>query len=88
MNKIKKYYKIIIGALVSLFGIIFVISQKNSKKQIEKLDKKIDDKKNKTTELDGRIKEVNRQKIDSRKKIIEAKEEIQKTKQNKKDYAN
>ena len=63
---IKKYWKIILGILTGIFGILFILSKSNSKKA-NKAKKKINDNNTTINKLDGKIEEVKKQKVVAKK---------------------
>jgi|ETNvirenome_6_85_1030632.scaffolds.fasta_scaffold150202_1 septal ring factor EnvC (AmiA/AmiB activator) len=73
MKTIKKYWKLIVGAIVALFGLIFVISRKSTARKLDKTDKELDDN-NKTIDyISGKL-----ERIKEEEKV--AKEHVQKLK--------
>ena len=81
---IKKYWKMIIGAIAGIFGIIFLLSKSSNNKKAEVAKKKIDDNDKKISKLDGKIEEVKKQKIAAKKKVETTKTKITETKNLKK----
>ena len=54
MKTIKKYWAVIIGGILTLFAIIIAIFNKHEKKQVSKIEEKIDDNKSKIDQLQGK----------------------------------
>ena len=75
MKTIKKYWAIIIGAVLALFGIAVAAKKKHDDNQIAKTDKKIDDNKNYVSNLQGKIDAVETQR-DEVKDQIQAQEQV------------
>jgi len=80
---IKKYWKIILGILTGIFGILFILSKSNSKKA-NKAKKKINDNNTTINKLDGKFEEVKKQKVVAKKNAETTKNKINKTKDLKK----
>jgi hypothetical protein len=80
MKTIKKYWAIIIGAIIAFIAIIFT-SDKINKKKVTKSDIKIDDNNQKIDQLQGKTEVVEEQRE-------EVKDVIQDTKQDIKDLQN
>jgi len=79
---IKKYWKIVIGIITGIIGILFIVSKNNSKKAT-KAKKKIDTNNTTINKLDGKIEEVQKQKEVIKKKASVKKTNIETLKQQK-----
>lgn len=55
MKLIKKYWALIIGALLALFGIIISVKKKYDDKQLDKADKQIDTNKQQVDIISGKV---------------------------------
>ena len=77
---LKKCWKIIAGVAVVLLS-IFAISSIRKRKTIEKFNKQIDDNEKATEKLQGKIEQVEEQKIEVKTKIVAKKKQIKKTEQ-------
>jgi uncharacterized membrane-anchored protein YhcB (DUF1043 family) len=73
MKTIKKYWKLIVGAIVALFGLIFVISRKSTTRKLDKTDKELDDNNKTIDHISGKL-----ERIKEEEKV--AKEHVQKLK--------
>ena len=71
MKTIKKYWAIIVGAILAAFGIGIAVNKKLNDKQLAKSDKKIDDNKQQADVISGKIDAIEDQKIDIKKDITE-----------------
>ena len=81
---IKKYWKLIVGAIAGIFGLIFLFSKKSNDKKLTETKKKIDSNNSNISKLDGKIEEVKKQKVVAKKKAATTKTKITETKELKK----
>ena len=77
---LKKSWKILVGIAVILIGIL-TLSNIRKRKAINKIDKKIIENEKATEKLQGKIEQVEEQKIEVKKNVVAKKKQIQKTKQ-------
>lgn len=76
MKTIKKYWKLIVGAIVALFGLIFVISRKSTARKLDKTDKKLDDN-NKTIDyISGKLERIKEEEKVAKKHVQKLKKEL------------
>jgi septal ring factor EnvC (AmiA/AmiB activator) len=71
MKTIKKYWAIIVGAILALFGIAVAAKKKHDDNQITKTDKKIDDNKQQADVLSGKIEAIEDQKTQVKQDLAE-----------------
>jgi hypothetical protein len=71
MKTIKKYWAIIVGAILALFGIAVAAKKKHDDKQIAKTDKKIDDNKQQAAVISGKIEAIEDQKTHVKQDLAE-----------------
>jgi uncharacterized protein HemX len=69
MKIIKKYWAIIVGAILAAFGIGIAVNKKLNDKQLAKSDKKIDDNKQQADVISGKVDAIEDQKTDIKKDI-------------------
>jgi uncharacterized coiled-coil DUF342 family protein len=55
MKTIKKYWAVIVAAVITVIGIFAVTSRKSSNKKADKIKKQIDDNKQQVDELQGKV---------------------------------
>jgi uncharacterized protein (DUF3084 family) len=83
MKTIKKYWAIIVGAILSAFGIAIAINKKTNVNTVKKLDKKIDDNKQQADVISGKVDAIEIQKTEVKTDITTLEAEV-KTLQDKK----
>ena len=83
MKMIKKYWAIIIGAILGLGGLIVSIISLNNSKKLNKLDKQIDDNKQHVDNLQGKVEVVEEQREEVKEEIKQQVAEIEELKQQK-----
>jgi uncharacterized coiled-coil DUF342 family protein len=83
MKTIKKYWAIIIGAIIALGGIIMSIISVTKTKKLDKLDKQIDDNKQKVDNLQGKVEVVEEQRQEVKDEIKHQEQVISDLKQQK-----
>jgi uncharacterized coiled-coil DUF342 family protein len=83
MKTIKKYWAIIIGAIIALGGIIMSIILVTKTKKLDKLDKQIDDNKQKVDNLQGKVEVVEEQRQEVKDEIKQQEQIISDLKQQK-----
>ena len=71
MKTIKKYWAIIVGAILAAFGIGIAVNKKLNDKQLAKSDKKIDDNKQQADVISGKIEEIKDQKTQVKQELTE-----------------
>jgi septal ring factor EnvC (AmiA/AmiB activator) len=71
MKTIKKYWAIIVGAILALFGIAVAAKKKHDDNQIAKTDKKIDDNKQQADVISGKIEAIEDQKTQVKQDLAE-----------------
>ena len=71
MKTIKKYWAIIVGAILAAFGIGIAVNKKLNDKQLAKSDKKIDDNKQQADIISGKVEAIEDQKTQVKKDITE-----------------
>jgi uncharacterized protein YoxC len=80
MKTIKKYWALILGAILGIFGIVIAIIKKHDSKQADKIDQKIDDNNQQIDILTGKIEVVEEQREDVKQDIEEQVAAIETTK--------
>lgn len=80
MKTIKKYWALILGAILGIFGIVIAIIKKHNNKQADKIDQKIDDNNQHVDILAGKIEVVEEQRHDVKQDIEEHVAAIEATK--------
>ncbi len=80
MKTIKKYWALILGAILGIFGIVIAIMKKHDNKQADKIDQKIDDNNQQIDILTGKIEVVEEQREDVKQDIEEQVAAIEATK--------
>ena len=83
MKTIKKYWAIIVGAILAAFGIGIAVNKKLNDKQLAKSDKKIDDNKQQADVISGKVDAIETQKTEVKKDVLVLEAEV-KTLQDKK----
>jgi len=86
MKTIKKYWGIIVGAILTVIAIIFA-NDKINKNKVIKIDKKIDDTNQKIDQIQGKTEIIDEQRNKIKEQIDETKTDIE-TLQNKKENIN
>lgn len=84
MKTIKKYWAIIIGGILTLFAIIIAIFNKHEKKQVSKIEEKIDDNKSKIDQLQGKTDVIETQRTQVKEELDDLVDQIKQTKDAKK----
>lgn len=80
MKKIKKYWALIVGALLGIIGIVIAIIKKQDNKKTDKIDQKIDNNNQQIDILTGKIEVVEDQREDVKQDIEEQVAAIEATK--------
>lgn len=80
MKTIKKYWALIIGAILGLFGIIVAAKKRQADKQVDKIDQKIDNNDQQIDIISGKIEIIEDQREDVKQDIEEQQTEIDATK--------
>ena len=83
MKTIKKYWAIIIGAIIGIGALIVSIISSNNAKKLNKLDKQIDDNKQNIDQLQGKVEVVEEQREEVKEEIKQHEQEIEELKQQK-----
>ena len=82
MKLIKKYWKLIIGAVAGVFALLFIFSKKNTNEKLESTKKKIDTNNNEIVKIDEKIKTIKQKlKLKKQKKRLFLKKKPQPTNQ-------
>jgi len=76
MKTIKKYWAIIVGAILAAFGIGIAVHKKLNDKQLAKSDKKIDDNKQQADIISGKVDAIETQKTEVKKDISTLEAEV------------
>ena len=84
MKTIKKYWAVIIGGILTLFAIIIAIFNKHEKKQVSKIEEKIDDNKSKIDQLQGKTDVIETQRTQVKDELDDLVDQITQTKDAKK----
>ena len=84
MKTIKKYWAAIIGGILALFAIIIAIFKKHEKKQVSKIEEKIDDNKSKIDQLQGKTDVIETQRTQVKEELDDLVDQIKQTKDAKK----
>ena len=84
MKTIKKYWAIIIGGILTLFAIIIAIFNKHEKKQVSKIEEKIDDNKSKIDQLQGKTDVIETQRTQVKEELDDLVDQIKQTRDAKK----
>jgi len=84
MKTIKKYWAVIIGGILTLFAIIIAIFKKHEKKQVSKIEEKIDDNKSKIDQLQGKTDVIETQRTQVKEELDDLVDQIKQTKDAKK----
>lgn len=84
MKTIKKYWAVIIGGILTLFAIIIAIFKKHEKKQVSKIEEKIDDNKSKIDQLQGKTAVIETQRTQVKEELDDLVDQITQTKDAKK----
>jgi septal ring factor EnvC (AmiA/AmiB activator) len=84
MKTIKKYWAVIIGGILSFFAIIIAIFNKHKKKQVSKIEEKIDDNKSKIDQLQGKTDVIETQRTQVKEELDDLVDQIKQTKDAKK----
>ena len=73
---VKKYWAIIVGAIVAFVGILIASNKKSNEKQLDNLDKQIDDNKQQVDIITGKVEAIEDQKQDIKTDIVDLKETV------------
>ena len=84
MKTIKKYWAAIIGGILTLFAIIIAIFNKHEKKQVSKIEEKIDNNKSKIDQLQGKTDVIETQRTQVKEELDDLVDQIKQTKDAKK----
>ncbi len=76
MKTIKKYWAIIVGAILALFGIAVATKKKIDDKQNAKADKKIDDNKQQVDVISGKVDVIEDQKNSAKEEVRDLIEDV------------
>jgi hypothetical protein len=71
MKIIKKYWALIVGAILGIFGIVIAAKKKHDNKQADKIDQKIDDNNQQIDILTGKTEVIEDQREDIKQDIVE-----------------
>jgi chromosome segregation ATPase len=85
MKTIKKYWAIIVGAILALFGIAVAVKKKTDDKKIADTDKKIADNKQQVDVISGKVDAIEDQKHDVKTDINDLKQDVQELVEQKQD---
>ena len=77
---IKKYWKLIAGAIAGIFGLLFIFGKKSNNKKAIAAKKKIDTNNVEINKLDGKVEEIKKQKAIAKKKVTTTKKQLEATK--------
>lgn len=83
MKTIKKYWAIMVGAILALFGIGVAVNKKLNNKQVAKSDKKIDDNKQHVAVISGKVDAIEDQKTQVKQDITELVADVKELEDNK-----
>ena len=84
MKTIKKYWAVIFGGILSFFALNFAILKKYKKKQVSKIEEKIDDNKSKIDQLQGKTDVIETQRTQVKEELDDLVDQIKQTKDAKK----
>lgn len=84
MKTIKKYWALIVGAILGIFGIVIAAKKKHDNKQADKIDQKIDDNKQQNDIISGKADVIEDQRNAIKHHIKEQEEKIEEIKLSKK----
>jgi len=77
MKTIKKYWAIIVGAILALFGIAIAAKKKHNDNQLSDAAKKIDDNNQQVDIITGKVDAIEDQKQDIKQDVAELKQEVE-----------
>lgn len=80
MKTIKKYWALIVGAILGILGIIVAAKKKQTDKQLDKIDQKIDDNNQQIDIITGKVEVIEEQREEVKQDIEEQQEQIDATK--------
>jgi preprotein translocase subunit YajC len=69
MKLIKKYWAIILGVIVTLFGLLVITNQKKTAKKLKKSDDAIDTNNIEAAKLEGKIEVIEAERVEVKKEI-------------------
>jgi septal ring factor EnvC (AmiA/AmiB activator) len=79
MKIIKKYWALIVGTILGIFGIVFAAKKKQTDKQVDQIDQKIDDNNQQIDIITGNVAAIEDQREDVKQDIKQQEEEIKST---------
>ena len=85
MKLIKKYWKLIIGAVTGIFALLFIFSKKNTNEKLESTKKKIDTNNIEIVKIDEKIESIKQTKSKLKKTVKSQKLKIETKKTQKSD---
>lgn len=83
MKTIKKYWALIVGSVIALFGLTAFLAKRNRSKQVDKIDAAIDQNAKQVDVNAGKIDVIEDIKTDIKQDVVEIKQQIEDTKQKK-----
>jgi uncharacterized coiled-coil DUF342 family protein len=83
MKMIKKYWAILVGAIITIIGIFAVTSRRNSDKKSDKLKKQIDDNTQQVNQLQGKVDVIEEQRESVKTEIEQHEQTIEELKHEK-----
>jgi uncharacterized coiled-coil DUF342 family protein len=83
MKMIKKYWAILVGAIIAIIGIFAVTSRRNSDKKSDKLKKQIDDNTQQVNQLQGKVDVIEEQRESVKTEIEQHEQTIEELKHKK-----
>jgi len=81
MKTIKKYWALIVGGLLTLFAIFVAFFKKHEKKQVSKIDQKIDTNNSKIDQLQGKTDVIEDQRSQVKQELDDLVDQIEQTKE-------
>jgi uncharacterized protein (DUF3084 family) len=78
---LKKYWAIIVGAIIAALGVAFVANKKSEEKQLDKLNDQIDDTKQQVDVITGKVEVISEQRDAVKTDIKESENDLQVLKQ-------
>ena len=79
MKTIKKYWALIVGAILGIFGIVIALKKKHDNKQADKIDQQIDDNNQQVDIITGKIEVIEEQREDIKEDIKAQEQTIKET---------
>ena len=80
MKTIKKYWALILSAVLGIFAIIIAATKKQTNKRVDKIDQKIDDNNQQIDIITGKVEVIEEQREEVKQDIEEQQEQIDATK--------